>query len=100
MAYGKPHKAASDNTISRWRKNTISSASIDIDVFKRNSSRSVSSCGAKQVGIPHKEIPKSGSWKGAHTFSKHYDKHMINKGDLTDFDFVTPIVDKFKGNDW
>ena len=50
----------------------------------------------KQVGIPCTEILKRGSWKGANTFTKHYDKHIINKGDLVDFDFVTPIVSKFK----
>ena len=34
VTYEKPHKAASDDTISRWNKNTISSAGIDIAVFK------------------------------------------------------------------
>ena len=76
--------------------NTISSAGIDVDVFKANSSRSVSSREAKQVGIAYIEILKSGSWKGAHTSTKHYNKHIINKDDLADFNFVTPIVGKFK----
>ena len=94
VTYGKPHKAASDDTISRWIKNTISS----IDVFKAHSTRSVSSSETKQVGILCTEILKRGSWKGANTFTKHYDKHIINKGDLLtrDFDFVTPIASKFK----
>ena len=98
VTYGKPHKAASDDTISRWIKNTISSAGIDIDAFKAHPTRSVSSSQAKQVGIPYTEILKRGSWKGANTFTKHYDKHIINKGDLLtrDFDFVTPIASKFK----
>ena len=96
VTYGKPHKAASDDTISRWIKNTISSAGIDIDVFKAHSTRSASSSKAKKVVIPYTEILKRGSWKGANTFTKHYDKHIINKGDLVDFDFVTPIVSKFK----
>ena len=34
VTYEKPHKAASDDTISRWNKNTISSAGINIAVFK------------------------------------------------------------------
>ena len=51
---------------------------------------------AKQVGIPYAEIMKRGSWNGANTFTKHYDTHIFNKGDLVDFDFVTPIVSKFK----
>ena len=96
VIYEKPHKAASDDTISRWIKNTISSAGIDIDVFKVHSTRSSSFSKAKQVGIPYREILKRGSWKGANTFTKHYDKHIINKGGLVDFDFVTPIVSKFK----
>ena len=53
---------------------------------------------ANQVGIPYTEILKRGSWKGANTFTKHYDKHIINKADLVDFDFVTPTVSKFKGD--
>ena len=40
VTYGKLHKAASDDTISRWIKNTISSTGIDIDVFKAHSTRS------------------------------------------------------------
>ena len=47
---------------------------------------------AKQVGIPYTEIMKRGSWNGANTFTKHYNTHIFNK----DFDFVTPIVSKFK----
>ena len=38
VTYGKPHKVASDDTIPRWIKNTISSAIIEIDVFKAHSS--------------------------------------------------------------
>ena len=33
VSYGKPHTAASDDTISRWIKNIISSAGIDIEIF-------------------------------------------------------------------
>ena len=73
---------------------------INIDVFKANSTRFVSYRKAKQVGIKCKEILKRGSWKGALTFTKHYDKHIINKGDLGCFDFVTPIVGEFKNDEY
>ena len=92
VIYWKPHKASSDDAISRRIENTISSASIDIDVFKAHLTRSASSSKAKQVGIPYTEILKRGSWKDANTFTKHYDKHIINKGDVVGFDFVTRIV--------
>ena len=52
VTYGKPHKAVSDDTITRWIKNIISSAGIDIDVVKPHLTRSSSSSKAKQVGIP------------------------------------------------
>ena len=100
VTYGKPHKAASDDTISRWIKNTISSVAIDIDVFKTHSTRSASSSKAKQVGTPYAEILKRDSRKGANTFTKHYDKHIIIKRDLVDYDVVTPIVSKFKDDQW
>ena len=96
VTYIKPHKAASDDTISRWIKNTISRTGFDIDVFKAHSNCSASSSKAKEIGIPYTEILKRGSWKGANTFTKHYDKYIINKGDFVNFDFVTPIVSKFK----
>ena len=92
VTYGKPYKTVSVDLISWWIKNTISSAGIDIDVFKAHSTRSASSSKAKQVGITYTEILKTGSWKGANTFTKHNDKHIINKGDLIDFDFVTPTL--------
>ena len=82
--------------MSWWIKNTVSSAGIDIDVFKAHSTHSASSSKVKQVGIPHMEILKKAFWKGANTFTKHSDKHIINEGHLIDFDFVTPIISKFK----
>ena len=70
---GKPHKATSDDTISRWIKNTISSVNIHIDVFKAHSTCSASFSRIKQVGIPYPKMLKRGSWKGLNTFTKYYD---------------------------
>ena len=47
VTYGKPYKTVSDDLISWWIKNTISSAGIDIDVFKAHSTCSASSSKAK-----------------------------------------------------
>ena len=63
VTYGKLQKAASDDTISRWIKNTIPSVGIDTYVFKAHSNRSASSSKAKQNGIPYTEILKRGSGK-------------------------------------
>ena len=87
VIYGKTHQVASDDTISQWSKTTISRARIEID-FKAHSTRSSSSSKAKQFLIPYTESLKRGTWKGPSTFTKHYDKHIINKGDLADFDLL------------
>ena len=83
--FGKPPKAASDDTMSWWIKNTISSTSIDM--FKVHSTHSASSSKVKQVSIPYTEILKKGSWKSSITFTKH-DKHIINKSNFADFDLL------------
>ena len=70
---GKPHKATSDDTISRWIKNKISSANIHIEVLKAHSTCSASFSRIKQVGIPYPKMLKRGSWKGLNTFTKYYD---------------------------
>ena len=89
VTYGKPHNAASDDTISPWIKNTIFSSGIGIDVFKAHSTRSVSSSKTKQAGIPYEEILMRRLWEGANTLTKHYGKHIINKGDLVDLEWYT-----------
>ena len=53
-----------------------------------------------KVLAPFLEILKRDSRKGANTFTKHYDKHIIIKRDLVDYDVVTPIVSKFKDDQW
>ena len=58
VTYGKPHIVASDDTIFRWIKNTISSPGIDVYLFKAHSTRSTSSSKAKQVGSSYTEILK------------------------------------------
>ena len=70
LVTGKPNKAASDDAIYRWIKNTIFSTGIDIDVFEAHLTYLSSSSKAKQVGFPYTEILKRGSWTVANTFTK------------------------------
>ena len=50
------HTQLHQMTLSRWIKNAIFRAGIDIDVFKAHSACSMPSSKAKQVGIPYREI--------------------------------------------
>ena len=73
----KPHKAVSTSTISRWLKNTLHEAGIEVAIFKAHSTRSASCSAAKRANISSKDIMKAAGWKNANTFEKFYDKVVI-----------------------
>ena len=52
--------------------------------FKVHSTRSTLSSKTKKVAVSYTEILKRGFWKRVNTFSKQYNKHIINKDDDLD----------------
>ena len=67
----KPYNAASKDTISRWIKETLSEAGIDISKFKSHSTRSASvSCARTSTDI----ILKAAAWRRESTFRMYYKK--------------------------
>ena len=81
LTYGKPHKAASRNTISRWIKITLSLAGIDIDHFKPHSVRSSTSAAAR-AKVPIDSILRTAGWSGHCTFANNYNKLIKNHGEF------------------
>lgn len=71
----KPHKAASQSTISRWVKLVLCKAGID-RCFTSHSTRAAASSMAKLKGVPLQSIMKSAGWSNAKTFAKFYDKPL------------------------
>ena len=78
ITYGKPHREASSDTVSRWIKNELSNAGIDINIYKAHSCRAATASKAKDIGVPINEILKQGCWRRSNTFTKYYSKDIIS----------------------
>ncbi len=92
VTYGKPHKPASTDTISRWIKDTLRDSGINVDVFTSHSCRAASTSKAFAVGVPLHEILKRANWSRAETFHKHYKRTIVPTND-EDFNYVSSILD-------
>lgn len=72
ITYGKPHRPATADTISRWVKSVLKECHIDTSVFRAHSCRSASTSAAESSGTPINEILNNGDWSNARTFQKWY----------------------------
>ena len=79
-----PIKAASQQTIARWIKNTLIKAGLDITLFTPHSTRCASATKAKSANIPLPTIIKTAGWSSSSTFAKYYDKPIANEGVFAD----------------
>ena len=75
----KPHKAVSQQTVSRWVKTVMSKAGVN-QSFGVHSTRAAASSAAKLAGVPLNTIIKTAGWKNAATFAKFYHKKMETEG--------------------
>ena len=78
VTYGTPHRPATNDTISRWIKNELKSAGVDIHAFQAHSCRAAAVSKAKQIGVSREVIMRRGCWSTESTFKKFYDKDIIN----------------------
>ena len=97
ITYGKPHKPASADTISRWIKDTLKDSGINVEVFTSHSCRSASTSKALSVGVPLHEILKRANWSNADTFQKHYQRTIMSTVN-EDFNYVKSILDNSSVN--
>ena len=72
LSYNRPHKPIVKATISRWLRDILQRAGIDVSVYKAHSTRAASSSKAAAQYFPIEKILKSGGWSSGNTFSKHY----------------------------
>lgn len=71
ITFGKPHHAASTQTISRWIVSIIAST-CDCSEVTGHSTRSMASSWASLKGVPLTDILSTADWSNAQTFCKHY----------------------------
>ena len=74
VSYQKPHKPVGTQTLSRWIRNILSAAGINMQIFGAHSVRASSSAAAKRGGATVDTILQAGSWACENTFSTWYDK--------------------------
>lgn len=67
----RPHSPASRDTVSKWIRNVMSTAGIDMNRFAPHSVRSATT---SAVRVPLATIIKTACWTGAGTFQKYYKK--------------------------
>ena len=70
----KPFKAASRPTVSRWVKQTLASAGVNMNIFTPHSTRSASTSTAMAANVPISTILKTAGWSRQCTFAKFYNK--------------------------
>lgn len=76
ISYQKPHKAVAKSTVSRWCKEIMSEAGIDIERYGPHSVRAASTSSAKKKGVPLATIMAAAGWSNAKTFKTFYDKNI------------------------
>ena len=74
LSYFKSFKPVSKNTISRWIKQILEAAGIDIKKYSAHSSKAASTSSCKAKGLNLAEIMKSAGWSNSSTFARFYDK--------------------------
>ena len=74
ISYVKLFKPVSKDTISRWVKQVLESAGIDINKYSAHTSRAASTSSCKAKGLSLAVIMQSAGWSNSSTFAKFYDK--------------------------
>ena len=72
-----PHKGVKTETISRWVRETLGEAGVDIVTFSSHSTRSAATSCAKAQGVSIKEIGEAAGWTNCETFARFYDRPII-----------------------
>ena len=86
----KPFQPVSRSTVSRWCKEVLSNAGVDIRVVGAHSIRSAATSYAKCKGLPLSVIMKAAGWTQETTFERYYNKTIEN----TDLNFGQFILTK------
>ena len=67
LSFIQPYVEVSSSTVSRWIKETLKLAGIDVFIFKGHSTRKASSSKASKAGLSLADILARGSWSSSST---------------------------------
>ena len=81
ISYLKPFHPVSRSTISRWVKEGMKAAGINVAKFKPHSTRAASTSKASLCSVPLDQIMSAAGWTSATTFARFYNKPIdVNNG--------------------
>nr|CAI5822135.1 unnamed protein product [Callosobruchus analis] len=77
LTYGKPHRIATKQTLSRWVKDTLSNAGIDTSIFQAHSTRHASASLVFRQGISVDVISRTAGWtEKSSCFARFYNRPL------------------------
>lgn len=80
LAFHKPHKPVSSQTLSRWIKITLTRCGIDTTIFTAHSTRHASTSLAKLKGVNVDLIRSMAGWsESSQTFARFYDRPVMDR---------------------
>ncbi|XP_038044662.1 uncharacterized protein LOC119719320 [Patiria miniata] len=74
LSYTVPHKEIGTATVSRWLKQSLTEAGVDVSEFKAHSFRTASTSAAANKGVPINLILQTAGWASSTTFAKFYNR--------------------------
>ena len=85
ISYQKPHKEVSAYTVSRWLKNILELAGVNISKLGAHSTRAATTSAAKAMNMPIDIIMQSAGWPQESTFGKYYHKPVETQANFGNF---------------
>ena len=77
LAVVQPHGPVATSTISRWLKELMAAAGIDVSIFKAHSVRAAACSKAADMGLSVPQIVERANWSSARTFHRFYHKDVL-----------------------
>ena len=77
ISHKKPHRPVTVNTLSRWAKEVMTKAGIDVQTFGDHSTRGAATSAVAQQGLSLDIILKAGNWQNARTFERFYHREPV-----------------------
>ena len=77
LSFRKPYKEVSKATIARWLKTVLRSSGIDVEKYKAHSICPAAASKAYGKSTPIQIIMQTGGWTKESTFSKFYQKKIV-----------------------
>lgn len=79
ISWTKPHRAVSQQTISRWIRSSLEECGINSNVFSSHSTRHASTSLAARKGVAVDLIKRAAGWSGqSRVFAKFYNRPLVN----------------------